>query len=167
MDLKTLQLASIQLTPELLAQYLTYHQTLVRELDGTGAGLEEWAGRNAFAHGKALAASGLDALTLGKLKSLVFEFCGQRSTAQVVRQRMDQARAAIASAKDAGRPPEPQDEALVVRAQAEIFQLNDMTDFAERYGLPALQLLVPKEAELLALHHQLAKLEGGCGVQRN
>jgi hypothetical protein len=147
MDLKTLRLATLQLSAERLDGFVTYQRTLLAELANSPPG--EWSGRYAFAHGRALAASKLDLVELGKLKSLIGDFCGKRSAIAQIKER-------IATAG-------PGDEAKVERARRELPKLEDPSAFEERYGKEALALLVPREAELVELHRALAKQEGGGG----
>jgi hypothetical protein len=145
-DLKTLRLASLQLSPERLEGFLTYQRTLLTELARAPA--SDWSGRYAFAHGRALAASQLDLVELGKLKSMVGDFCGRRSAAQHVKERLAKSGD---SAKDAQ---------IAERAQKGLPKLDDLSKFTARYGAEAVTLLESREAELLTLHRELAKQEG-------
>lgn len=163
-DLKTLRLASIALTPALLEQYVRYQRVVITELAQPAGG--EWSGRFAFAHGKASAGSGMDALALAKVKALVTEFCGKRSAALAVRERVAEAEGALAEAKAQGLPPPPRESALVERARRELPALEDLRDFEARYGAGARALLAAREAELVTLHRELARLEGGGHVHR-
>ncbi|MBL8917194.1 MAG: hypothetical protein JNM17_41200, partial [Archangium sp.] len=94
MDLKTLRLASLQLSPERLEAFVTYQRTLLTELARSQPG--DWSGRYAFAHGHALAASKLDLVEMGKLKSLVGDFCGRRSTVAQLKEKLASGGAAAA-----------------------------------------------------------------------
>jgi hypothetical protein len=145
-DLKTLRLASLQLTPERLEGFITYQRTLLHELERAPA--TDWSGRYAFAHGRALAASQLDLVELGKLKSMVGDFCGRRSAAQQVKARL---------AKGGETPKDAQ---IAARAQKSLPRLDDLSQFTARHGEDAVALLVAKETELLELHRALAKQEG-------
>lgn len=145
MDLKTLRLASLQLSAERLEAFIVYQRTLLAELARSKQG--EWSGRYAFAHGHALAASKLDLVELGKLKSLVGDFCGKRSTIQQLKEKLS-----------AGG-----DAAKLARARQELPRLEDLTQFEERYGKEAVTLLMGRELELVQLHRELAKQEGGAG----
>jgi hypothetical protein len=147
-DLKTLRLASLQLSPERLDAFMTYQRTLLSELRAATA--PDWSGKYAFAHGKALAASKLDLVEMGKLKSLVAEYCGKRSAVQAVKDRVEQA-------KTGGSPKDAQ---VLERAKKELHKLDDLRPFTERYGDEATRLLQAREAELLQLHRELAKAEG-------
>lgn len=144
MDLKTLKLATLQLTPERLDAFVTYQRTMLLELARAEA--TDWSGRYAFAHGKALAASKLDLVDYGKLKAVVGDFCGRRSAFQKVKARVD-----AATEKDA---------VLLARAKTELPKLDDMSAFEERHGADALALLRGREDELVTLHRELAHLEG-------
>lgn len=145
-DIRTLRLASLQLTTERLAAFVVYQRTLLAELKSAPA--TEWSGRYAFAHAHALAASKLDLVELGKLKSMVGDFCGRRSAAQQVKER-------LATIGDS-----PQDAAIAARAQKNLPKLDDLSQFSDRFGAEALALLQAREAELLELHRALAKQEG-------
>lgn len=146
MDLKTLRLASLQLSAERLEAFVVYQRTLLTELARSQPG--EWSGRYAFAHGHALATSKLDLVEMGKLKSLVGDFCGRRSTVQQLKERLAAGGA---------------DEAKLERARQELPRLEDLKSFEERYGKEAVGLLMAREAELVQLHRELAKQEGGGG----
>lgn len=146
-DLKTLRLASLQLDAKRLDAFVRYEKTLLDELR-SAAGAEDWSGRYAFAHGKALTASGLDLVELGKLKSLVADFSGRRSN-------VAQLKARLASGAPAKHP------AVLDRARAELPRLEDLSAFEARYGAEAVALLMAREAELVELHRELARQEGG------
>ncbi|MEW5740437.1 MAG: hypothetical protein AB1938_16025 [Myxococcota bacterium] len=150
MDLKTLRLASIALSKELLDQFVAYQRTLLAELARSQQA--DWSGRFAFAHGRALAASRLDLVTLGKVKAAVGEFCGRRSAALEVQTKL------------AGLSPgDPKAAAVRERAQKELPRLERLDDLEARYGKDAVALLQGRESELVALHRDLARAEGGQG----
>jgi len=150
MDLKTLRLASIALDPGLLDQFVTYQRTLLVEL---GRSTEtEWSGRYAFAHSRALAASRMDLLAMGKVKAMVSEFCGRRSALRQVTERLAQTDAS-----------QPKGRAIRERAEQELPRLRDLGDLQARYGADAVALLTAREDELLGLHRELARVEGGAG----
>ncbi len=151
-DLKTLRLASLQLSAERLDGFVTYQRTLLDELGKASA--PDWSGRYAFAHAHALAASKLDLVELGKLKSLVGDFCGRRSALAQVQERIERAKQGT-SEKDA---------LVLARAQKELPRLESLAAFEDRYGKEALALLQAKEAELLELHRAIAKQEGSGHV---
>jgi len=161
-DLKTLRLASIALTAGLLDQYVRYQRVVIAELARPAGG--EWSGRFAFAHGRAVAECTFDALTLAKVKALVVEFCGKRSAVLTVRERVARAERALAEAQATGQPPPQKEQALVARARRELPPLEDLRDFEARYGAEARALLLAREAELVTLHRELARLEGGGHV---
>lgn len=145
-DLKTLRLASLQLSPERLDAFVTYEKTLLAELERAPA--TDWSGRYAFAHGRALAASKLDLVELGKLKAMISDFCGRRSAAQAVKDRL----ASIGSS--------PKDAVIAERAKKQLPKLDDLSQFTARHGEEAVRLLQARETELLELHRALAKAEG-------
>ncbi len=145
-DIRTLRLASLQLTTERLDAFVLYQRTLLAELKSAPA--SDWSGRYAFAHAHALAASKLDLVELGKLKSMVGDFCGRRSAAQQVRDR-------LTTINDS-----PKDIAIAARAEKNLPKLDDLSQFSDRFGAEALTLLQAREAELLELHKALAKQEG-------
>lgn len=147
MDLKTLRLASLQLSPERLDAFVTYQRTLLAELAVATPG--EWSGRYAFAHARALAASKLDLVEYGKLKALVADFCGRRSTFLQVKARVE-------SGQLAGEK--------LARAKQELPKLDDVSEFEARYGADAVKLLQSRETELIELHRELAAKEGGGHV---
>ncbi|MFT3707871.1 MAG: hypothetical protein QM817_09465 [Archangium sp.] len=144
-DLRTLRLASLQLTVERLEAFVVYQSTLLAELTRSSPG--EWSGRYAFAHAAALTTSKLDLVEMGKLKALVGDFCGRRSTVAQLKER-------IAAGGD---------DAKIARARQELPRLEDLSAFEERYGKEAVGLLMAREAELIQLHRELAKQEGGGG----
>lgn len=163
-DVKTLRLVSAQLTADLLDGFIRYQRTLIATLSET-AGPEHtsWAGRFAFAHGKALAESRMDALDQQRVKVLVSEFCGKRSAWLTVKQRAADAELALQNAKTAGKPPPPKELALVERFKKELHRLQDFSAFIARYGQPAFDLLTARELEIVTLHRDLSKLEGSGG----
>lgn len=163
-DVKTLRLVSAQLTAELLDGFTRYQRTLIATLSGT-AGPEHtsWAGRFAFAHGKALAESRMDALDQQRVKVLVSEFCGKRSAWLTVKQRAADAELAIHQAKTAGKPVPPKEQVLVDRFKKELHRLQDFSAFIDRYGQTAFDLLTARELEIVTLHRELSKLEGSGG----
>jgi hypothetical protein len=150
MDLRTLRLASISLTRDLLERFVAYQRGLLEALAASTE--REWSGRYAFAHGHALAAARLDVVELGKVKALVADFCGRRSALEAVRARVRQVDVADARGRQ-----------LIVRAERELPRLADLSDLEARYGAEAIALLTAREDELLALHRQLVLAEGGEG----
>ena len=125
MDVKTLRLASIQLTEPLLAQYLAYERALIAELDRTD-GHSDWSGRFAFAHQHALHEAKLDVLTYGKIRALVGDWCSRQRTLEAVRQRLDEARASATEAVTARRLVDPKDQRLIERAERELPELEQL-----------------------------------------
>lgn len=162
-DVKTLRLASAQLTAGSLEAFVTYQRTLLSALAGTADPQHSsWAGRFAFAHGKALTESGLDALTQQRIKVLVSEFCGKRSAWLTVKQRVAEAEAAVHRASASGQPP-PKEVSLLTRSNAELHRLEDFSAFVDRYGPEALALLEARDLEVVTLHRELSRLEGSGG----
>lgn len=156
-DVKTLRLASLQLTEELLERFLAYERCLLAAL-AEAAHHPDWAGRYAFSHARALAESGLDALTQQHLKAMVADFCGKRTAWLTVKERVAQAELRTAS-----RQATAADEVLLSRARAELPRLEDLGDFEARYGAAALELLRSHELELVSLHQHLVRVEGSGG----
>jgi hypothetical protein len=154
-DVKTLRLASLLLTPALLEAFLKYQRVLLAELAPAQG---EWAGRFAFAHGRALAESGLDVQHHSKLKALVGDFCGRRSACLTVQQKVAELEA------QAHRGLGPKQQAMLARARVELPKLTDLSEFSSRYGQEALGLLQAHELELVSLHRDLARVEGGGHV---
>jgi len=163
-DVKTLRLVSAQLTPESVNAFITYQRTVIGSLAITSTPAQAtWAGRFAFAHGKALAESGLDALTQQRIKVPVSEFCGKRSASLTVKQRVANAEAALHAAKSQGKPELAKEQALLGRAATELSRLSNFSDFIHRYGQAAFDLLTARELELVTLHRELSRLEGSGG----
>ncbi len=160
-DVKTMRLASVQLTLPLLEQFMKYQRVLLSEL--AGATQYDWAGRFAFAHGRALTESGLDGLTQQKVRVLVSEFCGKRSAWLTVRQRIATAQHHLEESKKDGRAASDKDTQVLERAKSELPRLEDFSEFRHRYGEEAFLLLKSKELELVTLHQDLAHIEGSGG----
>ena len=58
-------------------------------------------------------------------------------------------------------------EAMLQRARVELPKLEDLAEFTVRYGEGAVALLRGAELELVTLHRDLARLEGGPGHVHN
>lgn len=163
-DVKTLRLASAQLTREALDAFVTYQRSLVSRLTSSSDGAAStWAGRFAFAHSQALGESKLDALTQQRLKVLVSEYCGKRSAWLTVKQRAADAERLVHEAKAVGKPAPPKEMGLLERVNGELARLDDFSAFAHRYGPEALELLRARDLELVTLHRDLSRLEGSGG----
>jgi hypothetical protein len=163
-DLKTLRLASIQLTRPLLEQFLTYQRTLVAELDRTDSPAgAKWSGRFAFAHSHALMAAHLDAVTYGKVKALVGDWCARQGTIEQLRERLRLSEGRIAAAEAAGQPPDNKDLKVVERTTLELPALERQTSVEERYGAEAVALLSGVGAEIVRLHREVGRREG-CSI---
>lgn len=162
-DVKTLRLASAQLTSQGLDGFLTYQRVLLEGLGSNDPAQASWAGKFAFAHGRALTQSALDALTQQRLKVLVGEYCGKRSALITVQERVSQAEARVTAAIRGGQNVPPKEASLVDRARRELTRLGDFSAFIERYGPEAFALLEAHQHELLTLHRELSRLEGSGG----
>jgi hypothetical protein len=154
MDVKTLRLASIQLTEPLLLQFLAYEQALVAELDRS-EGHTDWSGRFAFAHQHALHESKLDVHTYAKVRALVGDWCSRRGTLEVVRRRLGTAKASATETLAT-----PKEQRLIERAERELPALEQLTDLEERYGREAVALLERHGEAVLASHRTVAHREG-------
>jgi hypothetical protein len=146
----------VKLTSELMTQFLRYQRVVLAELRTQAPG--DWAGRFAFAHAKALAESKLDALTQQKLRVLVSDFAGRRSAALTVKQRIAESEHQLA-----GHSPDAKATLMLQRARVELPKLEDLSEFSSRYGAEAVALLRADELELVTLHRDLARVEGGPG----
>ncbi len=155
-DVRTLRLASVQLTAGLLGQFLRYQRVVLSELRTHAPG--DWAGRFAFAHAKALAESKLDSLTQQKIRVLVSDFCGRRSACLVVKQVIAENEHQLAHT-----PGDEKATAMLQRASRELPKLESLAELESRYGAEAVGLLKADELELVTLHRDLARLEGGPG----
>lgn len=163
-DVKTLRLASAQLTTDLLEGFLVYQRALVGLLSTSASGASAtWAGRFAFAHSQALAESKLDALTQQRLKVLVSEYCGKRSAWMTVKQRAADAERAVHEAQAHGKPAPTKELGLIERVKTELSKLDDFSAFSDRYGGDALELLRTHDLEIVTLHRDLSRLEGSGG----
>ena len=159
MDVKTLRLASIGLTQSLLNQYLAYERVLVAEFDRT-QGHSDWEGRFAFAHQHALHEAKLDVLTYEKIRALVGDWCSHQGTLEVVRQRLDTAKASATAATAAQHLVDPKDQKLIERAERELPGLACLDDLEARYGQEALRVLEGLGDVVLASHREVARREG-------
>ena len=158
-DVRTLRLASIALTRDLVDRFVTYQRMLLAELIETRG--DDWAGRFAFAHTRALTASGLDAHDQNKVRTVVTEFCGRRSNWLKVKQKVAESERELAS----GKGPAGKTEAVLKSAKAHLPALEDFSDFIERYGTEALTLLRERELELVTLHQDVVRVEAEGGSQ--
>ncbi len=140
-DLKTLRLATPELTPDLLAGYLAYQRSLVAEL-------KRQIGPNglARAHQAAQTACGLSAKELTRIGPVVADFAGKRWTAKQLAKKHD-------TLADRGQLTPPEQETLAKLAK-ELVRLNDLTALEQRYGKDILRILRANEEEVLALHER-------------
>jgi hypothetical protein len=164
-DTRTLRLVSPRLTADALEAFLRYQRTLLGLLSTSpqDASNTSWAGRFAFAHARALAECQLDVLTQQRIKVLVSEFAGRRSSTLAVKQRLAEAQASVHYAEAHQLPLPPKERAIVERATAELHRLENFEAFVERYGEEAHALLASRELEIVTLHRDLSRLEGAGG----
>jgi hypothetical protein len=150
-DARTLRLAHPDISPERLEAFIAYQRSLLRSLmDSSG---DDWAGRFAFGHAKALKASGLDALEQKQIAVAAATFCGRRSAVAEVRSRIRELkmRAPNLSAREAS---------ILDKAPEELSRLDDMSELEAIYGELTLSTLKAREVELLELHRAVASAEG-------
>src|SRR5262249_39810510 len=106
-DARTLRLAHPDISPERLEAFIAYQRTLLKALLETSG--DDWAGRFAFGHAKALKASALESLEQRRIASAVEAFCGRRSAAEAVAERLAEARRRVAEAQAKGEQPSAKD----------------------------------------------------------
>jgi len=150
-DARTLRLAHPDITPDKVEAFIVYQRTLLRSLmDVSG---DDWAGRFAFGHAKALKQSGLDPLEQKRIAADCASFCGRRSAVAEVKTRIRelQAHRPNLSAKEA---------AMLERAPAELARLEDLSELEATLGATTMASLKAREVELLELHRAVASAEG-------
>lgn len=147
-DLKTLRLTALPLDDDTLERFVRY-QSVLRDALAT-AGHKDWAGTYAFAHAKALNASGLDTVVHQRVRATVADFCGRRSSLLIAKKRVAQLE----------RSSKPSEVALAKKAANEIKHLDDLSDLEARYGSSSVKALLKLENRLVELHRALAQLEG-------
>jgi hypothetical protein len=150
-DARTLRLAHPDVSPERLDAFIVYQRVLLRALMETSG--EDWAGRFAFGHAKALRESGLDALVQKQIAAAAASFCGRRSAVAEVQRRVAElkARAPNLNAREAS---------LLAKAPDELKRLEDMTELEETLGRATMASFRAREVELLELHRAVASAEG-------
>lgn len=156
-DARTLRLAHPDITPEKIEAFVVYQRTLLRSLmDISG---DDWAGRFAFAHAKALKKSGLDPLEQKRTAADAASFCGRRSAIAEVKARIRELEAhrPNLSAKEA---------AMLERAPEELARLEDLSDLEATLGSTTMASFRAREVELLELHRAVASAEGRGHVHR-
>jgi hypothetical protein len=157
-DARTLRLAHPDVSPERLEAFITYQRVLLKALIESSG--DDWAGRFAFGHAKALKESGLDGLEQRRIATAVDAFAGRRWAARTVAERLEVAKKHVADAKARGAAPAAKELALVEKAPAELAELEDLHELEERLGAVTLSSLKAREAELLELHRAVAQAEG-------
>jgi hypothetical protein len=157
-DARTLRLAHPDVSPEKLASFIRYQQVLLKALvDSSG---DDWAGRFAFSHAKALKESKLDGLEQRQIASAVESFCGRRWAARTVAERLAVAKKAVEEATARGVAPPAKDAALLEKAPDELKHLEDLTELEATLGSVTIASFEAREAELLELHRSVAAAEG-------
>jgi hypothetical protein len=150
-DARTLRLAHPDVPPEKVEAFVVYQRTLLRALmDMSG---DDWAGRFAFGHAKALKASGLDPLEQKRIAASAANFCGRRSAVAEVKVRIRElkARQPNLSAREAS---------LLEKAPAELEKLEDLSELESTLGSVTMTAFRAREVELLELHRAVASAEG-------
>jgi hypothetical protein len=163
-DVKTLRLASLQLTTDSLQEYLRYQRALLKALAASRE--REWAGRFAFAHGTAMQQAKLDLHSLQKVKAVVADYCGKRTAVQQVKERLEEAKRAVETARGKGREASKKDLQVIERAGKELPGLESEHELEARYGAEAMTLLRAHQAELVTLHRDLSRAEGEQHLHR-
>ncbi len=150
-DARTLRLAHPDISPEKVEAFVVYQRTLLRSLmDASG---EDWAGRFAFGHAKALKQSGLDPLDQKRIAAAAASFCGRRSAVSEVKARIRelQAHRPNLNAREA---------AMLERAPEELARLEDLSELEATLGAVTMASFRAREVELLELHRAVASAEG-------
>jgi hypothetical protein len=150
-DARTLRLAHPDVSPERLNAFILYQRALLRSLMDTSG--EDWAGRFAFGHAKALRESGLDPLMQKQIASAAASFCGRRSAVAEVQRRMNELRA---------RSPNlnAREASILAKAPDELKRLEDMSELEGTLGGATMASFREREVELLELHRAVASAEG-------
>ncbi len=139
-DARTLALATPPITGPLLDQWITGQRAFLAVLEEAGpAG----ADRLAAAHGRALAASGLDAQVFAQVESVVRNFCGILTTAQVLDRKVAQLEGSVDEADERARIASERDRLLA------------LTPLRQRHGDEAVETLRAASSELMDLHARL------------
>ncbi len=150
-DARTLRLAHFDITPQKVEAFITYQRTLLRSLMDTSG--EDWAGRFAFGHAKALKASGLDPLDQKRIAADAAAFCGRRSAVAEVKARIRElkARHPNLSAREAS---------ILEKGPSELEKLEDASELEATLGAVTMASFREREIELLELHRAVASAEG-------
>ncbi|MBK7863375.1 MAG: hypothetical protein IPJ65_33195 [Archangiaceae bacterium] len=150
-DARTLRLAHPDVSAEALEAFIAYQRTLLRTLmDSSG---EDWAGRYAFGHAKALKASGLEPLAQRQIAAAAASFCGRCSAIVEVKARLRELkiRAPNLSAREAQ---------VMERAPKELARLEDFGELEATLGAVTMANFRAREVEMLELHRAVASAEG-------
>src|SRR5882762_2383771 len=124
-DARTLRLAHPDVSSEQLESFIAYQRTLLRSLMDTSG--DDWAGRFAFGHAKALKASRLDPLEQRQIASAAAAFCGRRSAAFEVKTRIKELKTRAPNLSD-------RETSLLAKAPAELERLEDLSELEATLG---------------------------------
>lgn len=149
-DLKTLKLASFELTEDALERFLAFQRALLSWSPGGQPGGPEFERRLALADAEARQASGLDAALLSRIEALCADFCGRRWTARELARRRERAVS----------QNEPE---LAARLSRELARLEDLSLLEQRHGRQTVERLRAREEQLLELHRARARVFGRAG----
>lgn len=150
-DARTLRLAHPDVTPEKLEAFMLYERTLLIALMETSG--DDWAGRFAFGHAKALKVANLDPLWERKIAAAAATFCGRCSSAQTVRAKIAELEARRATLT-------PREASILAKAPAELAKLEDLSELEQSLGPVTLASFKAREVELVELHRAMASAEG-------
>lgn len=150
-DARTLRLAHPDVSPEQVEAFVAYQRSLLRSLMESSG--DDWAGRFAFAHAKALKASGLEPLQHRQIASAAASYCGRRSAYYEVKRKLDElkARAPDLSAREAS---------VLAKGPGELEKLGELTELETTLGPVTMASFKAREVELLELHRAVASAEG-------
>jgi hypothetical protein len=157
-DSRTTRLAHPDQTPERVQQFINYQRTLLKALLETSG--DDWAGRFAFGHAKALKECGLEPQELRRVAAAVESFCGRRWSAKQVADRIAEAKARVESANKRGVEAPAREASIVANTPKELAKLEDLTELEAVLGTVTLASLKAREVELLELHRAVASAEG-------
>ena len=131
--------------------FVVYQRTFLRSLmDSSG---DDWAGRFAFGHAKALKASGLDPLEQKRVAAAAASFCGRRSAVAEVMARIKELQARHPNLSD-------REASILDKAPGELARLEDLSELEATLGSVTMASLREREVELLELHRAVASAEG-------
>jgi hypothetical protein len=147
-DARTLRLVHPDVSPEKLSAFIKYQQALLKALLETSG--DDWAGRFAFGHAKALKDSGLEGHEQRRIATAVEAFCGRLWSARRLEERLDEAKQGAS----------PKDARILQHAPGQVEHLKDLTDLEQTLGAVTLATLKGRQEELLQLHRDVASAEG-------